>query len=415
VALSLTVLVGVAAITLDGGMATTERRHAQVTADAAARAAAADLFANYAANNGADPFGTALTSALSTAAANGFSNDGVHSTVTVRISPQTPLQADSTITQPGGGLLPGYVEVTVQFNEPRYFSAIWGKGTLPITARAVARGTWAFVDLGMLLLAPSGSGVFSANGNGSLMVRGGAVVVNSGDPSAAVAVGNASVTAPQFDFTGTPGHSTNGGAQFNGSIKSGATATADPLAYLTPPDPTTLPVRSAGGLNLSSQNNVTLSPGVYQGGIQISGSGNVTLLPGIYYLQGGGLSITGQGAVTGNGVLIYNAPGTSGGSISLTGQGSVSLSPMTTGPYQGISIFQDPTSTVGLSIKGNGSIAVSGAVYAANAAMTLTGNGNGDLIGSQFIGSGVSLQGNGSFTIDATGPTARTRHFGMVE
>jgi Flp pilus assembly protein TadG len=411
VALSLTVLLGVAAITIDGGTATTERRHAQTVADASARAAAADLFAHFATNNGTDPSGTAQASALTTAAANGYANDGVRSIVTVRISPQPPVQADPMITQ-AGLLKSGYVEVTVQYNERRFFSAIWGQSTFPITARAVARGTWDPLSLGMLLLGPTGSGVLSANGNASLTVKGGAVIVDSSDPNAAAAVGNASLTAPEFDFVGQPGFSTTGSAQFNGSIKSGGSAMSDPLASMTPPDPTTLQLRNAGGLNLSGGNPVTLSPGVYQGGIQISGQGDVTLLPGIYYLQGGGLSITGQGAVKGDGVMIYNA---SGGAINLAGQGSLNLSPITTAPYQGITIFQDRTSAVGISIKGNGSTTISGAVYAASAALTVSGNGSGDLIASQFIGAGFSLNGNGSFTIDANGPIARSRQFGLVE
>src|SRR6266852_540232 len=86
VVISLTVLVGVAAITVDGGMALTERRRAQTAADAAALAAAADLFTNFSSNAGEDPFGKARASAVTTAAANGYNNDGTRSTVIVRIS-----------------------------------------------------------------------------------------------------------------------------------------------------------------------------------------------------------------------------------------------------------------------------------------------------------------------------------------
>src|SRR5258707_15601623 len=97
VVISLTVLVGVAAITVDGGMALTERRRAQDVADAAALAAAADLFAHYLTNNGQDTNGTAAASARSIANANGYSNDGTRSIVTVRVSPAPPVQSDSAI------------------------------------------------------------------------------------------------------------------------------------------------------------------------------------------------------------------------------------------------------------------------------------------------------------------------------
>src|SRR5438067_824748 len=89
VAACLTVLVGILAITLDGGLLLNESRHAQVVADAAALAAATDLMANAPLNGGTDPSGTAKASALTTAAANGYSNDGTTSVVTVNIPPQT--------------------------------------------------------------------------------------------------------------------------------------------------------------------------------------------------------------------------------------------------------------------------------------------------------------------------------------
>jgi hypothetical protein len=415
VVLCLAVLVGVAAIALDGGMALVERRRAQDVADAAALAAATDLFAHYETNNGQDVNGTAAASALSIAAANGYSNDGTQSIVTVRVSPAQPVQPDPTITDNSGNLKPGYAEVTVQYNEPRFFSAIWGQGTIPITGRAVARGTWTTIPDGVILLDPTSAGALTAKGNASLTVTGGSVVVNSSDPSGATAVGNATLTAPEFDFAGTPGYSTKGNAQFNGTINSGATPVADPLAYLTPPDPNNLTLQHTGGLHLSGDSSVTLNPGVYRGGIQITGKGDVTLNPGIYYMDGGGFSITGQGALSGNGVLIYNAPTTSGDAINLAGQGSMSLTPMSTGAYQGISLFQDRTSSATISIKGNGSVSIIGTIYAAGSTLDVTGNGSGDVIGSQYIGYDMSLTGNGDVTIKTSGPAARTRKFGLIE
>ena len=415
VLLSLAVLVGVAAIALDGGMALAERRRAQDVADAAALAAAADLFAHYQTNHGQDVNGTAAASARSIAAANGYSNDGTRSTVTVRVSPAPPVQGDPTITDSSGNLKPGYVEVTVQYNEPRFFSALWGQGTIPLQARAVARGTWSVVVAGIMLLDPSSSGALTANGNGSFTVTGASVVVNSIDPGGAIASGGATVTAPAFYFAGTPGESTSGGGQFNGTMQSSATPTPDPLAYLPPPDPSSLSLQSSQPLKISGSQPVTINPGLYVGGIQISGPGGVTLQPGIYYMQGGGFSTSGQGAVTGNGVMIYNAPLTKTDSINLSGQGATTITPMTTGLYQGLSFFQDRTSTVPLSITGNGNLNISGTFYAASASVKITGNGSGEVVGSQYISFGLTLGGNGSLSISWNGSTARTRRIGLVE
>src|SRR5438105_3389553 len=72
VALLLTGLVGVAAIAVDGGLLQDERRRAQAAADAAAMAAAEDLYTNYLTYYGVDtPTKTAYHSALDNAAANG--------------------------------------------------------------------------------------------------------------------------------------------------------------------------------------------------------------------------------------------------------------------------------------------------------------------------------------------------------
>src|SRR5581483_6617786 len=111
VAICLGVLMGVAAVALDGGLLLDQRRRLQVAADAAALAAAADLYGNYLSNNGVDKSGTAKASALAAAAAHGYSNgsgNGSSSTsvVTVNIPPQ--VSALPNVKQPG------HAEVIIQ-------------------------------------------------------------------------------------------------------------------------------------------------------------------------------------------------------------------------------------------------------------------------------------------------------------
>src|SRR5262249_40059873 len=107
VALSLTALFGVMAIALDGGILLAKRRHVQRRAAAAALAAAAELFKGSS--------GTASTSALNIASANGYANDGQDSIVTVRIAGQNYFSGPNQ-----GRVLPaGYAEVSVQFNQQR--------------------------------------------------------------------------------------------------------------------------------------------------------------------------------------------------------------------------------------------------------------------------------------------------------
>src|SRR5262245_11203220 len=81
----LPVLLGVAAITIDGGRTMEERRVNQVVADAAALAAASDLYAHYWTAKGLDLGGTARAAAIQTALSNNLPADRV----TVNIPPKS--------------------------------------------------------------------------------------------------------------------------------------------------------------------------------------------------------------------------------------------------------------------------------------------------------------------------------------
>src|SRR5262245_4379369 len=115
VALCLVPLLGVVAIATDGGILMSDRRQVQRVADSAALAAAVDLFTKWNLSNGVDPGHTAHQSALTTAAANGYPDDGARSNVTVNIPPQSGTFAGKK----------GYAEVVITYNQPRFFSAVW--------------------------------------------------------------------------------------------------------------------------------------------------------------------------------------------------------------------------------------------------------------------------------------------------
>ena len=107
---------------------------AQATADAAAMGAAEALFRSYPTNLGEDVDGAAARAAREIASLNGFNNDGTTSVVTVRTSP------DAYSGGPNAGMpLPdGYAEVSVQYNQKRYFSALMGTEQHP----RAAPGRW---------------------------------------------------------------------------------------------------------------------------------------------------------------------------------------------------------------------------------------------------------------------------------
>src|SRR5262245_13031661 len=203
VALLLTGLLGVLAIALEGGLMADNRRRAQAAADAAALAAATMLYENYPAIEASnflnyDPNGAANTAALASAATNGFSNDGTTSTVTVNIPPKSG---------PFTGKV-SYVEVYITYNQPRYFSALWGSTSTPITVRAVGRGYYGASGTGILILDPTLKDSLDASGTGAVTVTGGAnVIVDSNNAEAARATGGGGLTATQFMITGqNPGY-----------------------------------------------------------------------------------------------------------------------------------------------------------------------------------------------------------------
>ena len=135
VAVCLSLLLAILALALDGGMLLSERRHAQAVADAAARAAAADLYLG-------KPVSTAQQSALRTAAANGYTDDGTTSIITPNATDANNKPVHGIWIPPISGDYVGsssYVEVVVQWNQQRTFSSIFGSGSIPIRARAVAK------------------------------------------------------------------------------------------------------------------------------------------------------------------------------------------------------------------------------------------------------------------------------------
>ena len=402
---SLIVIMGVMALVLDGGLLMAERRHAQTVADASALAAAYSLYNNYATDKGLDPTGSAKKMARAIASDNGYANDVTTSTVTVNIPPLTGSFLGKS----------GYAEVVVLYNLPRCFSAILGAGTMAVGARTVARGMSNPASPAILLLDPTMQKALNGTGNGNVTVTGGgSIVVDSNNAQAGVLTGNGNVSATNINFDGSD--TTSGSGQFVGTVKTSVPPTADPLSKLPVPDPTTMTVQSASNYQINSSGTYTLQPGVYKGGISISApSGTITLNPGIYYMQGGGFSDSGGINITGSGVMIYNAPVHASEQIKLTGNGNLTMSPPTSGPYKGITIFEDRASTAVIALTGNGGMTLTGTIYSPGAEIDLTGNGGTTVAGSQIIANNMAVTGPGSVNVNYNSSGLPARDTRIVE
>ncbi|MCH8920935.1 MAG: hypothetical protein IIA23_09590, partial [Chloroflexi bacterium] len=189
----------------------------------------------------------------------------------------------------------------------------------------------------------------------------------------------------------------------------------DPLIGVPVPTPTSAPVQTCPTYGGGKAGTVTLQPGVYNctidppggwglqfdpgdyyitGGIVVNGNGDVTFGQGLYFLQGKGLIFTGNGVVTGDGVTLYIDEG----EVTLTGTGDAQLTAPTSGPYEGVVIFQNRSLTTTVNMSGDAISDGWGAVYAAGAQIHLVGNTGSTL--HQFISDTFLMDGNSSITID---------------
>ena len=317
---------------------------------------------------------------------------------------------------------PGYAEVVVQYNQKRYFSALWGSGTYPIRARAVARGYLGPLSASILVLSQSASPpAVDINGNAHINDPGKIVI----DGVLNVNGNSGSIVGGEIDVArGITGSTSNVNAPSAGSttnvFPNTNTFTPDPLGpsgiNLAQPTPSGT-VRSTS--QLSTSNGQVLQPGIYIGGFSVKKS--VQMATGTYYIEGGSVDVqTANGTLTSQtgGVLIYLTKDSSGSyaSFDLQGNATANLSPLTAGPYAGITIFQDRNAPVGspITIQGGSNSNLLGMVYAPQAALSLSGGNTA--AGDSFIVNTLSLSGNNNLTVPTPKtPVNATRYFGLVE
>jgi hypothetical protein len=409
-AILMTALVGILAVCLDGGILLIQRRHIQAMSDAAALAAASVLYQRYSTDNGLDPSNYAQSRAVDIATHNGYTTTGgAYQDLTANLKDSSGNPVYGIFIPPATQSSPfynkkGYVEVVVQYNQTRGFSSIWGSDSIPISARSIARAQASNWNATILTLSPTANTSLNLTGGSTMTVPQAVIVDSSATTAANLSGSNTQLVATQIEVVG--GISPSSGSGYSPTPVTGSKYyTADPLSSLAPPSTSSLVTRSTSALTYKS-GSTTLDPGIYQGGITIQGGATVTLNPGIYYLEGGGLTVSANTTtLSGTGVMIYNGetggsttdPSTVG-SINISSSAVVTLSPMSSGTYQGISIFQDRNATTNMTIKGGGGTNITGMLYAPAAPVTITG-GSDNIPGTAFISSTLDIKGNSSFTI----------------
>jgi len=328
VAISMVVLTGFLAMTLDVGSGNRTRRVAQTAADAAALAGGSEIFRLIYDEAEVE------ASARAEATRNGFTDgvDGV--SVDVNYHPET---ADN----PAYNGNPQYVEVLIRKTIPTIFGRFLDVPALNVAVKAVA-GVGSYSLNCVYTLDPSGPQSINVSNGGELTTNCGVVVNSSHNNALSVnqsgildskPSGSAVVGGWSGNKTPTPAPST------------GAAPVNDPLSHLVPP---TVGGCTHTGLLTLSAGTHTLNPGVYCGGILIqSGSATANLNPGVYVLKGG-LEVRNSGVINGTGVMFYNTfDATYPYKPFVFAQGcKAKLSAPTAGDYTGILMYQDPAAVL---------------------------------------------------------------------
>ena len=421
VAISMVVILSLAALSVDGGNLYRERRNTQIAADSAAEAAAIELLASFSTAGGLDTNGKAKTAALSLAAAHGYS--GSH--VIVNIPPLSGFFAAKK----------GYVEVLINTNPPRFFSKIFGDKELSVYGRSVAAGTLIPTKASVLVLDPKKKNALKLKGKGSSLTVGGDIIVNSKNKKAMEVDKKAQVKSDHVLVAGGLGK--NSKRNIDAEVKTGVEPTLDPWQSLpTPPKGKVLDVKDYKTV-VGENESYHLSPGTYKE-LKFDKNDQVTMEPGIYYVDGGGFELKGDSTLKATGVTIYNT-GKRGFKIST--KGDVTISPPTTGVYKGISLFQDSVNKTKVEFSKQFHLNISGVIYAPNSEVKFKksdidmvsgddddweleedvpmeeefGQGEASTISAAIVAKKLSLDKNTNLTIIGTDISAYRPLLGVVE
>jgi hypothetical protein len=207
------------------------------------------------------------------------------------------------------------------------------------------------------VLDPKKKKALSLNKNGSQLVVEGAIAVNSKAKNALKIGKGSRIKANDVMVSG--GIDKGSRRRIDGTIHARAPQTDDPLAGLSPPEPG--PIRKLS--DYKSGKSYVLEPGTYREKLEFSKDDIVTMKPGIYHLSEGGMRFKDESSLVASGVMIYGA---SGKKIEFATRGDVVLSPPTSGPYTGISIFQNPDKNGGVGFKNGRDYDVKGTIYVPN-------------------------------------------------
>ncbi|MGA3039277.1 MAG: pilus assembly protein TadG-related protein [Bryobacteraceae bacterium] len=408
---------GSLALAVDVGWAYFRREAAQATADSAALAAVRAAVHNSPSSftcgtNGVwcNATATACPSTTPTSAANSYDNACMMAAVNGLTGQTVTIQANTTTTVPtvSGPTVAYWVTARAYHTTTSWFGGLIGGSSLTASVRATAAAIGGSGAGGCIyVLDPSAPEAFNA-GNDFQGKFGCGVYVNSSanantEAGAAMSVyGSAYITTPSVNIVGSY-YKDNSGAGTSVTPNTGTSAVTDPLASL--PSPTPASSCTSGNFTSWQSTEYTPAPGTYCG-FSLGNGMNAQLSSGIYIINGGTFSIQGGSTLTATGgVMIYL---TGGATLNIANGSTVTLSPMTTGSYEGVLFYQDRsmTSPGSSTIAGGANLNLSGSLYFPHALLNIN-NGTSTSISAAgtttaIVADMVDLQGGASVFQAAT-------------
>jgi hypothetical protein len=440
IALAAIGLFGFTALSIDGGMVFSDRRHAQNAADTAVLAAALARVRSV-----SDPDGAAIAAGFARASSNGYDTDA-NSTVEVHICDEPGIICEG---MPTGAIPSDYVQVKIVSIVHTTFARIVGRATVTNVVTAVARAkvggpSPVFDGSALVALSQTDPDAVGAGGNVNLDINNSGVFSNSSDTCAMSGTGNINVSVDTaYNIVG--GHCQNGSVNFSG----GPIQSTSQIEY--PPDldipAPTITCSGNGQITADAMpNHFTIHPGNYpsltlnngtytfvgngkfcfHGNVSINGNtdvianhvdilvtagsfdinGNSTFNCDymlVYITGGSGMHFNGNGSNTCTNVTFYAEQG------SVTWNGNVANtftapSPTTEGgvhqEYANLLIYMPYGNTSPLQINGNAGNTLTGSIIAIQSHVTISGNSGTTGFNSNITGYTVTLAGNSNTVIN---------------
>jgi len=444
IALAAVGLFAFTALSIDGGMVFSDRRHAQNAADTAVLAAALARVRTgevIPLPSQATIDAATVAAGIARATSNGYTNDA-DSTVDVYICNEAGITCEglpATVDTPEEKA--EYIQVKIKSIVHTTFARIVGRQTITNVVTAIARAKIGvpgplFDGSALVALKQDGSKTIDTGANVKLDITNSGVFDNSTSGCAFNASGNGTINTDTGYTIAAGGTSCTNGNSLSGNVtdssmyQSGTQVAYPPTFNIPTPSITcsapgtrddTNKIVHPGSFGSENFNNgsYTFMPGNYcfNGSLTIGGNAKITANDVNIVFTSGDLSVTstlncnnllvyinGGSGITFNGTSHLNCTNTTffaeTGSVNLLGNGAYTLTAPGSGPYAHLLIYMPYGNGSDLKITGNSGNLVSGSIIGVSAPVTISGNSGSTAMHSSITGYTITLLGNSTTNID---------------